>query len=115
MSKMEQMTIFDVLEEYEDVLQPTKSQKARESQKEVKKVNEEKVSQVFEIGDRVKVKSPENIEEMMSIEDAYVLSAFSGKKGKVVGIHQGKVISYEVQLNTGDVTYFYSRELILLG
>ena len=92
-TKVEQMTIFD----------------------EILIQDKETHGQVFEIGDKVKVKDFKEMDFKMSIEDAYVLSAFSGKKGKVVGIHYGKVTTYEVELNSGDKTYFYSWELILLG
>ncbi|MGG4390523.1 hypothetical protein ABEU97_20535 [Priestia megaterium] len=69
----------------------------------------------FQLKDEVKVKKLEYISYEMSIEDSHVLSLFQGKKGKVIGVHDGTVKSYEVELNTGEKHYFYSRELILLG
>lgn len=69
----------------------------------------------FQEGDRVKVKKIGDISHQMSIEDEYILNHYTGKKGTVVGIHKGRVISYEVQMDAGDKTYFYAKELILLG
>jgi ribosomal protein L21E len=94
----EQLSIFDIpIEETEP------------------KVQENEQEEVFEIGDRVKVKDLDEVDFKMSVEDAYFLKAYSGKKGKIVDIHRGKTVSYKIQLNNGELIYAYARELILLG
>jgi ribosomal protein L21E len=71
--------------------------------------------ETFEVGDKVKVKDIDEIDYKMSIEDVTYITAYGGKKGKVVGIHKGKATSYQVQLNNGELIWAYARELILLG
>lgn len=94
--KIEQLSLFDFMDD--------------EKENTVQK----KPEVTFKIGDRVKVKDLDELDHELTIDDVYYLTAYSGKEGKIMDIKKGKVTTYVVQLNHGELTYFYDKELILL-
>jgi len=99
LENFEQMDIFDFIE-------PTEP--ARPNPKPV-------VEETFKIGEKVRIKKLQEIDVQVSIEDSTLLVACGGKKGIIADIHLGSVVSYFVQIPSGESHYFYARELILLG
>lgn len=91
--QMQQIDIFDILDK----------------QPEVERVPKNPVAELSK-GDYVKVKTI-TVEEYPMPEDYYYLKQFESKKGHIVDIHIGKVVSYTV--NFGAVTgMFHEGDLI---
>jgi hypothetical protein len=44
-------------------------------------------------------------------EDQYYISSYTGKRGKIVTIHKGINVSFELEFTNGQKAWFYETEL----